>query len=53
MFEVNNRIWTPKGPGIIVSLKKSTYSNTILFYIVNLDSGENGYLCPIDSAKEI
>lgn len=51
MFKVTDKINTPKGSGVIIKLKKSTYSNTILFYVVKLDSGEE-YLCPISSAED-
>jgi len=52
IFNVLDKIQTPKGPGVIKSLKKSTYSNRILFYIVELDSGEQ-YICPTVSAKQL
>lgn len=52
MFKTSDKINTPKGIGIILKYKKSTYSNTILFYVVKLDSGED-YLCPINSAEKI
>ena len=53
MFKINERILTSKGPGIIVGFKRSSYSKTILFYLVDLDSGQKNYICPIDLAKEI
>lgn len=52
MFKETDRIKTPKGPGIITKLRKSSYSKSILYYVVKLDSGED-YLCPVDSAEEI
>lgn len=51
MFKKTDRVDTPKGPGTIKTLKKSTYSQSILFYIVQLDSGKD-YFCPIDLATE-
>lgn len=52
IFNISDKIQTPKGPGVIKSLKKSTYSNKILFYLVELDSGEQ-YICSIVSAKQL
>jgi hypothetical protein len=53
MFKEADRVDTPKGPGIIIRLQKSTYSKTLLFYVVDLDSGEKNYLCTVPSAKQL
>lgn len=50
MFKESDRVDTPKGLGTIKSLRRSSYSQTILFYIVELDSGKD-YYCPVDLAK--
>jgi len=52
MFKETDRINTPEGPGTVVKLKRSSYSQTILFYIVKLDSGKE-YYCPINYAEEL
>ena len=52
MFKEKDRIKTPKGAGTIVKLRKSSYSNSILFYVIKLDSGEE-YLCPVDLVEEL
>lgn len=53
MFKITDRILTPNGAGVIIELKKSSYSKSISFYVVDLDSGFKGYLCPVYSAKEL
>lgn len=53
MFKVTDKINTPKGPGVIKELRKSTYSRNILFYIVILDSTGEEYFCPTDSARKL
>ena len=52
LFKEIDKINTPEGQGTIVKLKRSTYSKSIAFYIVKLDSGKE-YFCPVEAAKEL
>ncbi len=52
-FQIKDRINTPNGPGEITLYRRSSYSKTILFYVVKLDNFSQEYLCPVNEAKEL